>query len=151
MLAAFLARLREGRPLSVYGDGSATRDFVHVSDVAALLAWLVEHPAPVGDAPRVLNSGTGVRTTLTELAQFSIDGSPRPDTAIEYVDVHRAGDIDHAVADMSAVQRLTAPMPQLTSRAAIQDFIRRSWDLPGADSSAWDDALGELSERGLTS
>ena len=30
VLAAFLARLKAGLPLTVYGDGTATRDFVHV-------------------------------------------------------------------------------------------------------------------------
>ena len=149
VLAAFLARLREGRPLSVYGDGTATRDFVHVSDVAALLAWLVENPTSPGQM-RVLNSGTGVRTNLTELATYAREAAPRATGEIEYVDVHRAGDIDHAVADLSFADSVGAPRAQMSSKDAIQDFIRRSWDVPGADSSAWDDALRELGDRGLT-
>lgn len=150
VLAAFLARLREGRPLSVYGDGSATRDFVHVSDVAALLAWLVENPAPVG-SPRVLNSGTGERTSLTDLAETARAAAPVDSPEIEFVDVHRAGDIDHAVADLERTRSVGAPLPTMTSRDAISDFIARSWDVPGADSSAWDSALNELDRRGLTS
>ena len=150
VLAAFLARLREGRPLSVYGDGTATRDFIHVSDVAALLAWLVEHPNEVGEV-RAINSGTGVRTDLTELATFARDAAPTSTGEIEYVDVHRAGDIDHAVADLTFADSIGAPRPQMSSKDAIQDFIRRSWEVPGADSSAWDDALRELGDRGLTS
>ena len=149
VLAAFLARLREGRPLSVYGDGTATRDFIHVSDVAALLAWLVENPAPLG-AARAINSGTGVRTTLTELATYARDAAVEGHVDIEYVDVHRAGDIDHAVADLTFGQSIGAPAPRMTSQEAIADFIRRSWTEPGADSSVWDDALRELGDRGLT-
>lgn len=150
VLAAFLARLREGRNLAVYGDGSATRDFVHVSDVAHTLEWMLETPPTPGES-RVLNSGTGERTSLTQLAEFARDASPGPAVDIEYVDVHRAGDIDHAVADLDLTARLGAPLPRVSSREAIADFIVRSWQEPGARSTAWDDALHELGSRGLTS
>ncbi len=149
VLAAFLAMLREERPLTVYGDGSQTRDFVHVSDLAALIAWCLEHPAELG-SQRVLNCGTGVRTTLLELASYAIEGSPHDDIAIEHLDVHRAGDIDHACASLDRVRTVGAPLPEWTSRDAVVDFIRWSWDKPGAASQTWDDALDEMSEHGLT-
>ena len=75
VLAAFLAMLRDGRPLTVYGDGHQTRDFVHVDDLAALLAHAVARPPSPG-APLVLNSGTGVRTSLVELAHLAGAAAP---------------------------------------------------------------------------
>ncbi|PUA81528.1 NAD-dependent epimerase/dehydratase family protein [Nocardioides currus] len=149
VLAAFLAMLREGRPLTVYGDGTQTRDFIHVQDLAALIAWAVEHPAEPG-AQRILNAGTGTRTTLLELAAYAIEGSPHDDVPIEHLDVHRAGDIDHACASLDRLTEVGAPMPEWTSREAVVDFIRWSWDKPGAASQAWDLALEELAQRGLT-
>src|SRR5664279_810082 len=122
VLAAFLARLREGKSLAVYGDGSATRDFIHVEDLATLIAWSVEYPPSVG-APLILNSGTGVRTTLDELAEAAIAGSPRADVEIEHVRVQRAGDIEHACADLARLASVGAPKPRWTSRDAIADFI----------------------------
>ncbi|RLV47632.1 NAD-dependent epimerase/dehydratase family protein [Nocardioides mangrovicus] len=153
VLAAFLAMLREGRPVTVYGDGSQTRDFVHVADVAVLLTWLVDHPGDTG-APRVLNAGTGVRTSLLQLAHQAIAGRPDGvDAAVEVVhlDVHRAGDIEHACADLARLRESGAPLPAWTTADAVADFVRRSWDQPGARASAWDDALEELADRGLTS
>lgn len=150
VLAAFLARLKEGRPITVYGDGTQTRDFVHVQDVARLLAWLVTREETVGE-PLVLNSGTGVRTNLTELAHYAAAGSPTPDAPVEYLDVHRAGDIEHAVADMSHNAQVGAPLPQVSTATAVAEFISRSWDKPGAPSVIWDEALQELAGRGLTS
>lgn len=150
VLAAFLAMLREGRPLTVYGDGSQTRDFVHVQDLATLIAWCLDRPAEAG-RPRILNAGTGVRTTLLELAAYAIEGSPGDDDVpVEHLDVHRAGDIDHACASLDRLRSLGAPMPVRTSRQAVVDFIRWSWDKPGAASQAWDLALDELARRGLT-
>jgi dTDP-L-rhamnose 4-epimerase len=150
VLAAFLARLREGLPLTVYGDGSATRDFLHVEDLAVLIAWAIDHPPASGHA-RALNAGTGVRTTLDELAEAAAAGAPQGRAPIEHLPVTRAGDIDHAVADLTRLNELGAPHPRWSSRDAIIDFIRWSWDKPGAAASTWDKALGELSSRGLTS
>jgi dTDP-L-rhamnose 4-epimerase len=148
VLAAFLARLREGRPLTVYGDGTQTRDFVHVEDVAVLVAWCLEHPGTPG-RQRVLNCGTGTRTTLLDLARFAIEGSPHQDAGIQHLDVQRAGDIDHACASLDRLTELGAPLPSWTAREAVVDFVRWSWDKPGAQAQAWDSALAELEERGL--
>ncbi len=150
VLAAFLAMLREGRPLTVYGDGHQTRDIVHVSDLAALLAWAVDKP-PTGVEARILNSGSGERTTLVQLAEAAAAGAPVPSPGITHVDVHRAGDIEHACADLDRLRSVGAPLPRWSAHDAVVDFVRRSWDRPGADAAAWDDALDELARRGLTS
>jgi len=150
VLAAFLAMLREQRPLTIYGDGHQTRDFVHVDDLAALLTHLVSTPPVPGD-PLVLNSGTGVRTSLVELAGLAADAAPVPTAGIVHVEVHRAGDIEHACADLARLSSVGAPRPAHSTAQAVHDFVRASWDRPGVAASAWDQALGELEERGLTS
>lgn len=149
VLAAFLARLKEGRPLTLYGDGTQTRDFVHVEDVVALIEWSLQE-APETREPRVLNCGSGVRTTLEELALYSIEAAPGVNVPLEYLDVRRAGDIDHACADLRRVKSVGAPMPRWGTRAAIADFIQSSWGQTGAAPEAWDEALRELKMRGLT-
>lgn len=150
VLAAFLARLKDGLPLTLYGDGAQTRDFVHVEDVVALIEWCLENPANVSDSPRTVNCGCGVRTTLKELAQYAIDAAPGVDVPIEHIEVRRAGDIDHACADLRRLRSLGAPEPRWSTRDAIADFIKSSWDKKGAAPEAWDEALQELKARGLT-
>jgi dTDP-L-rhamnose 4-epimerase len=150
VLAAFLARLKEGSPLTLYGDGSQTRDFVHVEDVVALVEWSLETAPETAEEARVLNCGSGVRTTLKELAQYSIEAAPGVDVPLQHLDVRRAGDIDHACADLRRLTSLGAPLPVWGTRDAIADFIRSSWDQPGAAPEAWDHALQELKARGLT-
>lgn len=150
VLAAFLARLKEGRELSIYGAGTQTRDFVHVEDLSALIAWCLTYNPPTTDSARVLNCGTGIRTTLVQLAQYSIDASPNPDVGVGYIDVKRAGDIDHACADLSRLRAAGAPLPLWSTRDAIADFILSSWHDSGADSAVWDRVLQDLTGRGLT-
>lgn len=149
VLAAFLARLKEGRELSIYGDGSQTRDFVHVEDLATLIHWCLENSPQPGDPVRVLNCGTGVRTNLDQLAQYAIDAAPGVDVNIVHVQVKRAGDIDHACADLRRLEEIGAPLPTWTTQAAIADFIRSSWHTEGAESKTWDNALQELAAKGL--
>ncbi|QMU97378.1 NAD-dependent epimerase/dehydratase family protein [Microbacterium esteraromaticum] len=150
VLAAFLARLREGRALSIYGDGTQTRDFVHVDDLAELILWSLDVP-PGSGSTRVLNCGTGERTTLTQLAEYAIAAAPGDAVSIEYVDVHRSGDIEHACADLSRLRELEAPLPKRSTEQAVAEFIRGSWDGKVAASTVWDDALAELNDRGLAS
>jgi dTDP-L-rhamnose 4-epimerase len=150
VLAAFLAMLREGRPLTVYGDGHQTRDFVHVDDLAALLTHLVSTP-PAPEEPLVLNSGTGVRTSLVDLAGLAADAAPVPAAGIVHLEVHRAGEIEHASADLTRLTSVGAPRPAHSTAQAVHDFVRSSWHRPGSPAGAWVRALGELEERGLTS
>ncbi|WP_130866401.1 NAD-dependent epimerase/dehydratase family protein [Acidipropionibacterium timonense] len=150
VLAAWLAMLKENKPITVYGDGSQTRDFIHVDDLARMIVWAGTHDPQVGQA-RILNAGSGVRTTLLQLAQYCIDAAPQPRTSgITHVDVVRAGDIDHACADMSLARSLGAPEPSWSTPDAVADFIRSGWDQQGAKASAWDDALDELAQHGMT-
>jgi UDP-glucose 4-epimerase len=65
VVAIFTERLLRGEPITVYGDGRQTRDYVYVADVvrANLLALERECPGP-------LNVGTGVETDVNELARL---------------------------------------------------------------------------------
>lgn len=150
VLAAFVAMLKEGKPLTVYGAGTQTRDFLHVEDLAELIAWCLATPPETG-GHRVLNAGSGVRTTLVELASYAAAGAPVPTHGVTHLDVHRAGDIEHACADLTLGRAIGAPLSRWTTADAVADFVASSWDKTGAPASAWESALGELRERGLTS
>lgn len=60
----FLQMIREGRTATLYGDGSVVRDFVHVSDLCALMLSALEQ-----DAVGVFNCGGGTGTSLRELIE----------------------------------------------------------------------------------
>ena len=74
VLVRWMEAIESGRPPLIFGDGTETMDFVYVGDVAR--ATLLAATAPVTDV--VFNVGTGVETSLNELAGklLSIMGSP---------------------------------------------------------------------------
>ncbi|MDX1396311.1 MAG: NAD-dependent epimerase/dehydratase family protein [Gemmatimonadota bacterium] len=75
VVAIFSQRLRAGDPLTVFGDGEQTRDYVFVRDVAEanILATRVDLPAG-GDLDTVaFNIGVGTETSVNELAAILMD------------------------------------------------------------------------------
>ncbi|MCU0634604.1 MAG: GDP-mannose 4,6-dehydratase [Gemmatimonadaceae bacterium] len=70
VVAVFCGRLLRGEPLTVYGDGLQTRDYVYVGDVAEanFRAATAALPAPAQLDVRAFNIGTGVETSVLDLA-----------------------------------------------------------------------------------
>ena len=82
VVAIFCNRLLDGRAMTIFGDGSQTRDYVFVKDVArANLAAAERELPPVGrvDA-RAFNVGTGIETSVVQLADAlrRVAGSATP-------------------------------------------------------------------------
>jgi UDP-glucose 4-epimerase len=85
VVAIFCGRILEGRPLTVFGDGRQTRDYVFVKDVArANLAAATRRLPPAGplDA-RGFNVGTGVETSVLDLAR-ALSRAAKASAAIEH-------------------------------------------------------------------
>jgi UDP-glucose 4-epimerase len=94
VIRTFLSQASAGDDVTVEGDGSQTRDFVHVSDVvrANLAAATTDY---VGEA---FNVATGTETSIRELADIVTRSA---ESASEVVHTEpRAGDIPHSRGDI---------------------------------------------------
>jgi UDP-glucose 4-epimerase len=69
VVAAFIKRALAGEPLEVYGDGSQTRDFIHVDDLVRAIGQAASVPGIGGE---VFHIATAQETTVAELAQTLI-------------------------------------------------------------------------------
>lgn len=88
----FLEKAIHNEPLTIFGDGGQTRDFIHVKDIAGALAFLAEHPEVEG----VFNAGYGGSVTIKELATRTIALAGSKSEIIHAPS--RAGDIRHSCA-----------------------------------------------------
>jgi UDP-glucose 4-epimerase len=78
VIAVFGSRLLKGEPVTVYGDGTATRDYVYVGDVVD--AFVRAGAAPL-TTTGTFNIGTGRQTTTNEvhrLISAALGGTPPP-------------------------------------------------------------------------
>ncbi len=74
VIAIFMACVSEGRPCTVYGDGSQTRDFVFVGDVVAACRAALDGQE-LGALP--MNVGTGVETSVNDVLATLAEASGR--------------------------------------------------------------------------
>ncbi len=70
VVAIFCRRVLAGTPITAYGDGLQTRDYVYVGDVARANLLAAESPLPPAGRldDRGFNIGTGVETSVLQLA-----------------------------------------------------------------------------------
>jgi UDP-glucose 4-epimerase len=104
VVAIFAARMLAGKPVTIFGDGEQTRDFVHVDDTVDAFVRAAE----AGDG-KVINIGTGIEvsvnqlcTVMSELSGFSIP----PVHAGE-----RAGDVRRVALDPKNASKLLGWKP----------------------------------------
>ena len=95
----FIHRALRNEPITIYGDGEQTRDFIYVKDIATANAFL----ATESEASGVLNVACGRKITINDLCRTlrKIIGSS---STVEHA-APRAGDVKHS---MASVERLRA-------------------------------------------
>ena len=112
----FISRALKREPITIYGDGEQTRDFIFVKAVAAVNA-LFATPLP---ATGVINVASGEKITINHLAETicRLTGS---NSVIRHAP-GRAGDVEHS---MAAVERLGAAgfVPQGSLFDGLQETI----------------------------
>ncbi len=79
VVAIFSSRLRDGRPLTVFGDGEQTRDYVYIDDVVEANMTLsdVVIDGGIGLNDRAFNVATGSETSVNALAAILMETSGR--------------------------------------------------------------------------
>ena len=99
VVAAFLDQSRAGA-LHIHGDGSQTRDFVHVRDVVDALWRLADPAAPVG----IWNVASGRPVTVAGLAEVVERAIGRPLERI--FGARRPGDVTHSAMSPRALRAI---------------------------------------------
>lgn len=67
-IGQFLMARKEGRPITIYGDGTITRDFTHVNDIVKANLLAAESPK-VGEG-EIINVGAGRNVSIQGLAEM---------------------------------------------------------------------------------
>ena len=117
VIPIFANRVLKGEPLTIYGDGEQTRDFVNVADVAAANIAAAISP----DASGVFNIGSGSRVTINELARM-IQGASGAEVGREFAPP-RPGDVRDSLADIRAAKNAFNFSPQTGLKDGLLEYM----------------------------
>jgi UDP-glucose 4-epimerase len=106
VVAIFCTRIGAGVPLTVFGDGEQTRDYVFVGDVVAANLRVAESSlaAPTTLDARAFNVGTSTQTSVNQLARTLMDAAGR-EVEVRYAPA-RAGEVLHSCLDAGKLRAL---------------------------------------------
>jgi nucleoside-diphosphate-sugar epimerase len=126
----FVRQALAGEPITVFGDGTQSRSFTHVSDVVGALVKLVAEPKAIG---QVVNIGNTQEVAILALAERVRDlaGSKSPITFVPYDEAYEAGfeDMPRRVPDLARVTALVGYAPKHTLDdilLQVIDYFRRN-------------------------
>ena len=123
-MTTFFRAIRSGTPILIYGDGSASRDYTHVDDIAWALAAALDRDVPGG---AVFHVASGVETMVTELAELCRRAAGVPDHPIEHRPA-RPGEVTRNFATYALAEDVLGYRPTVS----LVDGVREAW--------AWFDA-----------
>ena len=125
VIPRFVSAAIENKPLKIFGDGSQSRVFCHVSDSVKAILALAGNDKTIGE---VFNIGGRGEISILELAKMIIDQTKSKSeiTFTDYVDAYSAGfeDMVRRVPDISKITNFTGWEPKLGLAAIIEDVSK---------------------------
>ena len=113
VVAIFCGRILDNRPLTVFGDGLQTRDYVYVGDVARAVWLAATRPLPEKgrlDA-RAFNIGTGVGTSVLEIVE-RLQKAAASKVPVEFAP-HRPGEQRESFVNVDKAQSTLGWTPEV--------------------------------------
>ena len=124
VVAIFSNRILDGEPLTVFGDGKQTRDYVYVGDVARANFLAATNALPKAERldARAFNVGTGVGTDVLRLADILTRASGR-EVEVKFAP-KRPGEQQTSFVAVEKAARLLGWRPEVS----IEDGLRRTFE-----------------------
>jgi dTDP-glucose 4,6-dehydratase len=129
VIPRFITQALSGEPLTIHGDGHASRDFLYVDDDAeAIEAIIAADDSVIGE---VINVATGIDVPVTEIATKVLEMLDKPGSLTVNVD-ERPGQVDRHIGSTEKAERLLG----WRARTSFEDGLERtiSWY---RDNEAW--------------
>jgi UDP-glucose 4-epimerase len=114
VVAIFCGRILDKRPLTIYGDGLQTRDYVYVGDVARAVYLAATKPLPDKgrlDA-RAFNIGTGEGTSVLQVAKL-LQAAARTVVPLDFAP-RRPGEQQESFVDVNKAREVLGWSPEVS-------------------------------------
>lgn len=100
VIGIFMNQVMQGRPMTIFGDGTQTRAFSYIADVAPIIARSIEVPEAYN---QVFNVGADAPCTINDLAKEVAEAMGVP-LEVKYLD--RRNEVQHAFGSHDKVRRV---------------------------------------------
>ena len=114
VIGIFLKQKNEGQPLTIVGDGSQRRDFIHVKDVAAANILAATADIPEEYYGQVFNIGSSDSISIQEIANLISDDQV-------YIP-KREGEMETTFANIDKAKEILGWTPKIN----VSDWIREN-------------------------
>lgn len=127
-VTTFIKQILRGQPIVIYGDGAASRDYIHVSDLCAGISAAIERPQ-AGAA--VYHLASGQETTVRDLAWALRQIAGVPQHPIDYKPARR-GEVLRNFANYEKASRELGFAPHM----GLEDGLKATWEWFSTHSSS---------------
>jgi dTDP-glucose 4,6-dehydratase len=140
----FITQALADQPLTVHGDGHASRDWLYVGDNAEAIVRTIE--APIENvAGEVINVGTGIDIPVGEIADLVLDVLGKPRDLKVHVD-ERPGQVDRHIGSTDKAELLLGWRARTTFAEGLERTV--SWY---RENEAWWRAVLARDSRAFSS
>jgi len=120
VITKFLDCIKNNKSLTIYGDGSFTRDFISLSDVISAINCAVQNIAD--KRGNKFNIGSGNKITINDLADLMLKIS---DKHLEIIHQHpKKGDIPHSHANIDLAQKELRFYPKISLEKGLEKLMQ---------------------------
>jgi len=136
VIPRFVLQALADEPLTVHGDGTATRDWLYVQDDAEAIQAVIE--ADLGAvAGEVINVATGVDVSVSDIADLVLELTGKPASLKEHVE-ERPGQVLRHIGSTEKAERLLG----WAAQTSLEEGLRRTVEWY-RDNEAWWRAVPE--------
>ena len=120
VIPRFVTQALQGLPLTIHGDGHASRDWLYVDDDAEAIEAIIAAPLETV-AGQVLNVATGRDISVAEIADLVLDALGQPRALRTHVP-ERLGQVDRHIGSTDKIERLTG----WRARTSFEDGLEKT-------------------------
>ena len=120
VITKFMEKIHSNQPLTIFGNGENTRDFIHIDD---LVDGIVKSISNIdGKKGNVYNLASGVSTSVKELAELMILISKK-NLKLNFID-SRPGDLLHSLALIELAKKELGFEPKISLEDGLTVFMK---------------------------
>jgi len=119
VIGIFMNQLLSGRAMTIFGDGSQTRAFTHIDDVAPVIARSIDVPEAANE---VFNVGADTPYTVLHLANEVAAALDVADPEIDFLPARK--EVVHAFSDHAKLHRVFGEQPTVPLEEGLRRMAR---------------------------